>query len=68
MGRRSGQENRGSKIRVGADVAWKCDTVRMRCVEIGAVNGLDDRKVERRVAAGPSLDRVNFGGVGTSGI
>jgi hypothetical protein len=51
-----------------ADVAWKCDTVRVRRVETSVACGSDGRKVERCVAAHPSLDRVDFSGVGTSGI
>ena len=51
-----------------ADVAWKCDMVRVRRVEIGVACGSNGRKVERRVAAHPSLDRVDFSGVGTSGV
>ena len=50
------------------DVAWKCDTVCVRRVETGAAHGLDDRKVEQRMAASPSLDQVDFGNTGTSGV
>ena len=42
--------------------------MRMRYVETSATHGSDGRKFERHMAAHPPLDRVNFGGVGTSGI
>ena len=51
-----------------ADMAWKCDTVHVRCMETGAACGSDDRKVEWRMAPRPSLDWVDFGSIGTSGI
>ena len=51
-----------------ADMAWKCDTVHVRCMETGAACGSDDWKVKWRMAPHPSLDWVDFGGIGTSGI
>ena len=49
-------------------MAWKCGTASVRCVETGAAHGSDSRKVERRVATGPSLDWVYFGSIRTSGV
>jgi hypothetical protein len=40
----------------------------VRRMETGATSGSDGRKVEQHMAPRPSLDRVDFGGIGTSSV